>query len=125
VGDTVGDGDGEAVAVGDGETDGEAVAVGDGVGVGDTDGDGDGDGDGVPFRMGASAVNLAASGVRQSAWTWPPVIPLFGLNDQYAKLMALVPRYETIFAIHCLSDVVCSAVPNSPSKTGAMPCFWM
>ena len=83
-GDAVGVGDVVAVAVGDGV----GVAVGDGVAVDD----GDGDAVGVPFRMGASAANLAASGVRQSAWTRPPVMPLFGLNDQYAKLMELVPR---------------------------------
>ncbi len=74
-------------------------------------------------RIGAIASSFACSGVTQSLITSPPVSPLSGLNDQNDELMPVVWRYDTSVESHCLSLVLSSFVPNSPSSTGAMLFF--
>ena len=65
---------------------GAGLAEGDGAGLADGDGVGTGTGTGLVDgpRIGARAASFAASGVRQSVSTRPPVMPEFGLKDQYA-----------------------------------------
>lgn len=77
------DGVGPDVAVGEGRGVG-TVALGEGDGFTGAvwEGAGVGVAPGTAFRIGASAASFAASGVRQSLLTRPPVTPEFGLNDQ-------------------------------------------